>query len=476
MQMTLQEVTEAFFNMERSLDLFEQRICTVHFWERIRLQLHWQILEKLGISGQAHTRSERTAVNRSRSALRSLKNAFYKNPHFAPKSDILFFGSPRRKLRNDGMWWDIYCDPIIDHLDRSFVYFESAYLNGHLTPAKTDNIRYLDFPLYFAAVRRKFNPGGLSLTGSKRQLLKDIQEQITARFDVPISLEEIVKRDLLIRKSVFPVYRALLKRVEPRLAFVVCSHGKETFIEACKSMEIPVVELQHGTVSSYHLGYSFPGLKRAKRTFPDYLFVFGDFWKMGVEYPISKDRICSVGYPYLEDETKQYAGLAKKNQIVFISQGTVGEEMSKFAVQLSTMGDFLFEIIYKLHPGEYARWQKEYPWLVGANIQVVDDDQIPLYRLLAESKIQVGVDSTAIYEGLNFGLQTILLDLPGVQHMDHLVKENVARVVASPSELMQQIRETTAAEIQTERFFKPDSLNNIRLSIEELLSTGTSAG
>jgi len=133
--------------MEDELDLFDQQINGVYFWERIRFSLHHEILKRAGVVGQAHTRLERTAVNRSRSALRSLKNAFAKNPYLAPKSEILFLGSARRKLRSDEKWWDIYCDPIIDHLDRSYVYFESAYLNGHLTPAKTDNIWYLDFPL-----------------------------------------------------------------------------------------------------------------------------------------------------------------------------------------------------------------------------------------------------------------------------------------------------------------------------------------
>jgi len=472
-KMTFRSISEAFLQMEDELDLFDQRIEGVYFWERIRFPLHYEILKKAGVIGEAHTRLERTTVNRSRSALRSLKNAFVKNPYLVPKSEILFLGSSRRKLRSDDKWWDIYCDPVIEHLGRSYTYFESAYLNGHLTPAKTDNIRYLDFPLYMAAVRRKFSLVEFSLTGSERSLLKNVREQIADRFGVTIALEKIVQRDLLIRKSVLPVYRALLKKVSPKIAFVVCSYGKETFIEACKSMKIPVVELQHGVVSPYHLGYSFPGSKRTKRTFPDYLFSFGDFWKMGVEYPISKDRICSVGYPYLEDEAKQYAGIKKKDQIVFISQGTVGKEMSRFAVQLGARNDFPLKIVYKLHPGEYARWQREYPWLIESDIQVVDDDSIPLYQLFAESRIQVGVNSTALYEGLIFGLQTILLDLPGVEYMEHLIEQQVARVISSPEELVEGIRNELVPKVKTERFFKPNSLNNIKKAINEISSTGT---
>jgi len=473
--MTFKSITKAFLQMEDELDLFDQQIDGVYFWERIRFPVCQQVLKRAGLAGQAHTRLERTLVSRSKSALRSLKNVFVKNPYLAQKSEILFLGSPRRKLRDDGKWWDIYCDPIIQHLDGSYTYLESAYLNGHLTPAKTENIRYLDLPLYLAAAGRKFNLVGFSLTGHDRKLLKNIQERITARFNVTINLEEIVKHNLLIRKSVLPVYRGLFEKVSPKLVFVVCSYGKETLVEACKTLGIPVIELQHGVNSPYHLGYSFPGSKRTKRTFPDYLFSFGDFWKTSVEYPISKEQIYSVGYPYLEMEAQMYSGLAKKDQLVFIS-GSMGKAMSKFAVELSKRENFPLKIVYKLHPGEYARWRKEYPWLARAKIKVIDNDTVPLYQLFAESKIQIGVSSAAIYEGLNFGLRTILLDLPGVEHMEQLIKEQLVRVVSSPEELAKRIREEAVPQIQTERFFKPNSLNNIRQAMDELLSTGTGAG
>ena len=472
-KVTFRSITEMFLQMEDDLDLFDQQIGGVYFWERIRFSLHREILQSADVIGQAHTGLERTITNRARGALCALKNAFIKNPYFAPKSELLFFGSPQRRLRYDGKWWDIYCDLIIDYLDRKCIYFEPAYLNSHLAPAKTSNIRYLDFPSYLAAAKRKLKLVRFSLTAPDRRTLRNIQEQIISRFKVSINLEEKVKKDLLFRRSVLPVYRALLKKVSPKLVFVVCSYGKETFIEACKSMGIPVVELQHGVISPYHLGYAFPGPKRTKRTFPDYFFAFGDFWKNGIEYPIGKDRVFSVGYPYLENEAKRYRGIKKKNQMVFISQGTVGRKMSRFAVELSKQDDFPLEIIYKLHPGEYARWRKEYPWLIQAGVRVVDDDSIPLYQLFAESKIQVGVNSTAIFEGLNFGLKTILLDLPGIEYMQYLIKERVAQVVSSPGDLAEEICNGTIPKIQTERFFKLDSLNNIKQAIDELLNTET---
>ena len=57
--------------------------------------------------------------------------------------------------------------------------------------------------------------------------------------------------------------------------------------------------------------------------------------------------------------------------------------------------------------------------------------------------------------------------------MESLIKEQVARVVASPEELAEKILEGGLPQIQTERFFKPDSLNNIKQAMDELLSTGS---
>jgi uncharacterized membrane protein len=60
--------------------------------------------------------------------------------------------------------------------------------------------------------------------------------------------------------------------------------------------------------------------------------------------------------------------------------------------------------------------------------------------------------------------------------MEQLIEEQVARVVGSPKELAGKIREEAVPRIQTERFFKPDSLNNIMQAMDKLLSAGTSVG
>lgn len=471
-QMSLKTLFEAFLQLEEDLDLFNQRIDNVYFWERIRFPVYMCLMESTGIAGQPHTTLERTLANIGKRSLVALKNIFWKNPYGVPQAELFFVGSPRRKLLNDGKWWDIYCDPIIESLDNSYVYFETDYLNKHFTPAKTPRIWYLDFPLFLAAIKQELGIVRISLKKQEVLLLQKIEEQLEQRFKVRVDLQQRVKKNLCSRRSTLPVYKRILEKVNPKLVILVESCGKETLIEACKELHVPVVELQHGVTGKYNPCHSFPGPGRLKRTYPDYLFVFGDFWKEDIQYPISLDRVYSIGYPYLEREASQYLGVEKQGQVLFISQGTVGKALSQLAVELSKRKDFPFMIVYKLHPGEYARWQKEYPWLLGAKIRVIDSDDVPLYQLFAESKIQVGLNSTAIYEGLYFGLKTILLDLPGVEYMDRLIEKQIAHLVSSADELVEMIRQPRFAEvdIDTGYFFKPNALNNARKAIKELLS------
>lgn len=475
--MTLQNegtIVSKLLEIEDDLELFNHKIDGVYFWERIRFQVYIMIKLKSGLIGQIHTTIEPTIFTRSKQIFSSFKNIIFKNPYFSPRKNILFLGSPRRKLGLDQKWHDIYCDPIIEHLNDNYIYLEKPYLGQHLSPPATEHIYYLDFSLFIAAVLRKCKMVNVKLSYSEIDLIMKIKRKIDTVFNLNLDVINIVKDALLSRKSQLPFYKRLLKRVRPSLIIVVCSYGKETFIEAGKSLGITVVELQHGLIDSRHLGYSFPGSKRFKKSFPDYLLTFGDLWCSATEYPINADRVISVGYPYLEKEMQNYNKNKQKDQLVFISQGTVGAEMSKVAVELSEKENFPYKIIYKLHPGEYARWRKEYPWLINSKVIVIDGDHYPLYKIFAESKVQIGVLSTAIFEGIAFGLKTILLPLSeDVERIFYLLDNKTAVIAESTEKIIEEVNKLDkVSNYDISRIFKKNAIDNINRAIEGLINTG----
>jgi hypothetical protein len=253
----------------------------------------------------------------------------------------------------------------------------------------------------------------------------------------------------------------MLRWLRPKTILIINSYAVPGLVLAAKDLKITVSELQHGVITQYHLGYAVSSGQQ-KETFPDRLFLFGEYWKKTVDYPVTKDRLIVFGYPYWEIEREKYRGIKRLSRVVVLSQGTVGYRLSKFAVDLAKYLLPEIRVIYKLHPGEYQRWKIAYPHLavaaVNGIITVVEDNKTPLYKLLATSKWILGVNSTAIFEGIGFGCTAVLLDLPGVEYMQPLIKYGICRVISKASEFPLE-RNTKVMAADT--LFQPNWINNL---------------
>jgi hypothetical protein len=455
-----EENHDKFLQLEDDLNLFNLRIEGVPFWERVRFSIFDSILQQT--TGQESLAFAAYSARKKFRFYISSMIDILRNPFLAGTKDMLFVGSQRRTLRNDGRWWDIYTDPIINQLGVSYVAIEYDFGLHHSKPPRTANLRHFDFLFLLARLLRLLGLATISLSDDDKQQLRRIRFELQKRFNVDIQMEKIVLSMLQKRKALLPLYLLTLKRIKPKVVIVVVSYGKEDFIEACKRLHIHVVELQHGSIGPLHLGYAYPGEQRFKRTFPDYLLVFSDYWANCTEYPISRSRVISVGYPYMEEERKKHAHTPRKKQILFLSQGPIGEVLSKFALELSQACDLGYEILYKLHPRECKGWKEKYPWLLSSNIKVIDTQEAVLYGLFAESIIQVGVCSTALYEGITFGLQTYMLDAPGFEYARPLLETGLVHKVSSAEDLLRNIKSRKSdKEFDTEHFFKKNAIANI---------------
>jgi hypothetical protein len=126
------------------------------------------------------------------------------------------------------------------------------------------------------------------------------------------------------------------------------------------------------------------------------------------------------------------------------------------------------EVVYKLHPGEYDRWEDEYPWLAESSVRVIDEPEPPLYRLFAESAAQVGVGSTAVYEGLCFDLNTFVFNLSGSNVLQPLVDNGVASSIDEVDDLIMGLQSNESGSFDRERFFKSNSVVNIIEVLESI--------
>ncbi|MFC7041691.1 hypothetical protein [Halonotius sp. GCM10025705] len=290
--------------------------------------------------------------------------------------------------------------------------------------------------------------------------LHEAESVISRRFEADIDLVMKARLAFHVRNTMLPLYERLLNRIDPSVVVVVIAYGNETLIEACNRNGIPTVELQHGVIHDHHYGYSYPE-DETKTTFPDYLLTFGEFWKENIRFPIPDDHVIPVGYPYLEGRLDAYDDVECTDQILFISQGTIGHRLSEFALAAHEDSRIQHDIVYKLHPGEYDRWQDEYPRLDGCDISVIDKSGPSLYQLFVESSVQVGVGSTAVYEGLCFDLDTFVFDINGSEILRPLVEDGAASFVRGVDGLVAKLGSASTNRFEREWFFKSNALENI---------------
>ncbi|MPM88210.1 hypothetical protein SDC9_135311 [bioreactor metagenome] len=157
---------------------------------------------------------------------------------------------------------------------------------------------------------------------------------------------------------------------------------------------------------------------------------------------------------------------------LFLSQPTIGKELTSFAIELNKVIDHNnFKIIYKLHPNEFANWREKYSQLANTNIEVVDNTQNDLYYYFSISNYQIGVYSTALYEGIGYGLKTFILKTFGYEYIGDLVNKGNAILVESAVDVLEKldskVEDVDALRIQ---LWKENSVNNIATAIKGIIN------
>jgi hypothetical protein len=469
-----EETIHTFKSMEMELNLFNLEISGVKIWQYFRFNILSKILIGTNLQKQAHD----IVKNKYLKALfKNVKFVFKNKSLFFKKKmkkDILIFTNSRRR-QIDGEYWAIYTDFLLDSSNIDYQCIEIPSMTLPLKPPKIKNTLYLDYSII--AIKTLIERlKRIRISDNEIKELNLITNRIKSKFNVDINIFMEVKRFLILRKAFSWYFNFLLKKFKPKLIVEVVSYSLENMIlnELCKRKNIITIEMQHGSINKFHLGYDFPSDNMNLDVFPDYFFSFGKHWSDITTLPIPEEKIIQVGFPYFEEQYKRYISSKnhQKKKILIISQGTIGKEISNFAFNLAKITDH--EIIYKLHPGEYVRWKKDYNYLQNnTNITVIDNNDIPLYQLFAESDFLIGVYSTAIYESLPFNLNIFILKLPGYKITEDLVNLGFAKLVTNPKELVDYIKtETSVSEkIDIDYFFKRDSIENQKKAILDILES-----
>lgn len=420
---SVKSLCEFFWYIEDKYDLFNQKINGVYIWQYVRMPLYYKLATQSGVLRQPHTTERKSRAKRffnrllfSVHSIRSILCLFRMKNNY----DVVVLEHDRSTLI-DGQ----YCDIYTHHLRNSDL-ADSNVLSLRLPFGtdynKTDDSNdYLDLSwlLLLGGVISNLFPS--SFNESQEKLISNIQQEIKDRlcveFDIGTYFSKYITR--------YRLRYAFLKRIfrytnANRLLAVTPYSGRGDFIGAAKSVGMSVIEIQHGIISKYHLGYSFP--KEINLNYdhilPDSIAIWGWEWNLGANFHsgcVIDNHL--VNYPYRHKLNKLSDCEERSSNITVVSQGAISDDISKFVLDnIDRLQEF--NIMYKLHPSEYERDNFYLDKLIKfENVSVKKN--VDIVDLFFESDIVIGVFSTALIEARLCGCKVIVLPFSGSEYFEN---------------------------------------------------------
>lgn len=470
---------QRLLEVERKYIKFNDTIDGFTYWTFARYEIIWDIIKKKMGYGEAHSQGSISLVRK----IKMLFNAVARGKCSVKNVDMLVLNHERR-VYNGKEYECIYTDEIVQKLGGAVV-VERPYRESHFTPVPTPNIIYTDaaeiestiWLLIYKFLRKK----------KYEEIKKTVEQRIDlvcAKMCESLNVENDLTKYVDLITNLYVVYKVKRKYYEkliykycPKAIMEVVSYNFDCMVvnEIAHDKGIPTIELQHGTTGKEHWAYNYPQGVIIKQ-FPDYFFAFSEFWCRGTEYPIPEENRKSVGFPHLDKCATELSNKTQNSEmkiILFISQGTVGDLLSKMAVELNNVIDKKkYKIIYKLHPGEYAVWRERYPYLQNCEIEVVDNNKTDLYALFQKSFCQIGTyGSTATFEGLYFNVLTFIYEPAARSFLRDLWEQGYAQKFTTIDELRELIEngQLNAKRHLDNSFWVKGALDNIIVETRKII-------
>lgn len=471
-----------FIELEEREHLFERTALGVAYWQLIRHDVFRDTLQALGQSAQAHLRLGQLPW---RSwvvpQLRQLPVTLLRSQLWSfPRADLLVATHPRW-LPHQGRYICPYSQPLLWGSSRSRLLLTGHFQGRYFQPDAGEPTRYVDLSLALAHGQFRLRElRGRGLRSREERELDELRRVLATQLGAapePAALRRRVRTAVLAQLGLMPLLARMLDQVQPRLVVNVVGYRlvHQLLTLSARARGIPVAELQHGTIGAAHAAYNFsPGRRPA--TFPDYLLTFGEVFRaITPGLPLPAANIRAIGYGYLALQQSAHPGHARvqsPRKVLFISQRDIGARLAQLAVEVQArLPQGAMELIYRLHPSEAQGWRERYPSLARSGIRVEEASARGLYAAQADADVQVGVYSTALMEGIAFGLDTVLLSLPGHEQLAFLVEQNLARLANDAESLANMLQAPRlSASQKSDELWAPDPARRFADFVEEVLS------
>jgi hypothetical protein len=397
--MEIDEFTRTFFQMEMEEEFFSTRTPNGDpFWDVVRYEVFFSLLNEINVPKKRH----KVARNRPRLSwlariigapmkILSMASQWARLKRIQPADFVAYICSRYKDV--GGKPIDLASDDALHALSEfgSILRVESSHFSL---------LQDVNFSTLISFVARIYR-----VPASYEQFFRDVVAVIADAERKYLGMTDphlfnVLRgtyRSHLVERR---VWREILDRSQSRLVFMTQNGIQKGLILEARKRNVPVVEFQHGNITTMHTGYSYPpNLPQGDGVLlPDVLLLFSEHWKRQCCMPgtklvvVGNNRFSCAG-----------ASSTRTGAAVFVSAGPFHKYLSPLAMELAqSMPDRAF--IMKLHPSylsNRAMIEKGFAWI--PNLTVVGAEKsIP--ELMEDASDMIVGQSTAAYEALDRGV------------------------------------------------------------------------
>lgn len=473
-------LTEDFLDFEKDQKLFSIEVKGYKFWDYIRYHVYEKIIDyhqSFNSLLQCPSENYIKRLGKVKNIVFSIMPFVLSKIKYKKKNyDIIFINTSIKRFTFNKKNVDYYTFPVIQKLYNRYKILlidPQEFIDRDIKRNYPCDVLALRFFNLIDRVKSFF----VFYNNRDKNIFFDIQKMIKRRFAADIDIYKLTREVFSYHIQRKKRFYKIFKDYKPKLLIYADNGFLKSIIQAGHEYGAKTIDLQHSLVSFLNVLYNYP--ERAKKnglaTISDYIFTFGDCWNQEFRLPANK---VSMGFPFFEIKKEKYCSKIdlhkqdKSKNIIIISVIRSKQSLIRIAVKLANLLPE-YKIFYKLRLREYGNWRQQYPqsFIENPNITVIDNNQISLYDYFRISDYQIGTNTTALYEGLFFGLTTFVLKSGWYQEMRTLYENDYAFLVSEADEIAAKIKNhhKPKQKINSEYIFKRNSLSNIRKAISDII-------
>ena len=248
-------LVDKFIHFEEKNSLFEYQLFGVNIWPVIRFRVYSMIYQIINQTQVAHPSPPlKSAIPK---IIKSFFISIWKAPFLLKHRNVVILNH-RRKIKNEEGYFECKYSEFLNS-DDCYV-FEAPFNEIHSKPSKANKqVVFIDLIINISRAF-SFIASKWRLPGKDLEFIQTLQILIEKEFGIYIpNFKDFVLRATFKHKALIVLWSQILKRVEPKEAYVVVAYSdiNMPFIEVAKSMGVKVIELQHGIMGDTHIAYNF---------------------------------------------------------------------------------------------------------------------------------------------------------------------------------------------------------------------------